>query len=252
LLLGYDTTPPQAREAEAKAIEAAMKAFVAQWEAADKAGDPSLRPSVEEYRARFRLPVATDQLAAANAAIRTLTAEQRSQLFAQMRAENDNSEALTVNGAPAITDVDPKETLNGAQIDSAVSIVSMVAAGELPRDAGIAQLEILLNLTNGQATRMMGSAGAGFVAAVDGNPPAPAAAPMPTAEPIQEAPKETEVPDEPGYSEKLAATMNEHGLSMCPHDQEKYCPSCRVVRRYEVQADKTYKPVWHSYAKAAA
>lgn len=56
LLLGYDTTPPQAREAEAKAIEAAMKAFVAQWEAAEKAQDQRLRPSVEEYVARFRLP----------------------------------------------------------------------------------------------------------------------------------------------------------------------------------------------------
>jgi hypothetical protein len=91
LLLAYDTTPPQARKAEAEAIEAAMKAFVSQWEAADKANDPSLRPSVEEYRARFRLPVATDQLAAASAAIRTLTAEQRATLYGQMRGENDNA-----------------------------------------------------------------------------------------------------------------------------------------------------------------
>jgi hypothetical protein len=56
LLVGYDTTPPQAREAEAKAIDAAMKAFVAQWEATEKAQDSRLRPSVEEYVARFRLP----------------------------------------------------------------------------------------------------------------------------------------------------------------------------------------------------
>ena len=58
LTLAYDTTPPQSRKAEAEAIEAAMKAFVAQWEAAEKSGDESLYPSVDEYRARFRLPVA--------------------------------------------------------------------------------------------------------------------------------------------------------------------------------------------------
>lgn len=56
LALGYDTTPPQAREAEAKAIAEAMAAFKAQLEAAELAGDIRLRPSVEEYVARFRLP----------------------------------------------------------------------------------------------------------------------------------------------------------------------------------------------------
>jgi hypothetical protein len=167
LLLGYDTTPPQARKAEAEAIEAAMKAFVSQWEAADKASDPSLRPSVEEYRARFRLPVATDQLAAANAAIRTLTAEQRQQLFMQMRAENDNA---------------PIE--------------------------------------------------------------------------INTAPKDIEEPEEPGYSEKLAASMTARGDVACPCDrhEERFCPRCRVIRRYEAPEDPTqpYRAVWHAVMRKAA
>jgi hypothetical protein len=118
LLLGYDTTPPQARKAEAEAISAAMDAFIKQWEAADKAQDPSLRPSVEEYRARFRLPVATDALANANAAIRTLTAEQRAELFAQMRGENDNAphEVNTQETLPAAEEPEPSysETLAAA------------------------------------------------------------------------------------------------------------------------------------------
>lgn len=52
--------------------------------------------------------------------------------------------------------------LNGAQVTAATAIVSAVAAGEMPRDAGVAQLEILFNLKHDEAERMMGSAGKGF------------------------------------------------------------------------------------------
>jgi hypothetical protein len=111
LLLGYDTTPPQARKAEAEAIESAMKAFIAQWDAAEKAGDPRLRPDPEEYRARFRLPVASEggvALAAAHAAIRSLTAEERRALLDGLRAQNVNGGALESGGIsePDELDVD--------------------------------------------------------------------------------------------------------------------------------------------------
>jgi len=76
-ILAYDTTPPQAREAEAKAIEAAMRALVAQAEAAEKIGDQSLRPSASEYRARFRLPV--EPPAAAPARVITAPSEPEDQ-----------------------------------------------------------------------------------------------------------------------------------------------------------------------------
>jgi len=49
--------------------------------------------------------------------------------------------------------------LNGAQIQAATKIVENVAAGLIPRDAGIGQLEILFNLKPEQALRIMGSAG---------------------------------------------------------------------------------------------
>jgi len=58
----------------------------------------------------------------------------------------------------------PDATLDGAQIAAAVEIVKAVAAGELPRDAGIGALTVLLNLTLAKAEEVMGSVGAGFVA----------------------------------------------------------------------------------------
>ena len=54
--LTYDTTPPQARKAEAEAIKSAMDAFKSQVEAANAANDPRLMPNVAEYIDRFRLP----------------------------------------------------------------------------------------------------------------------------------------------------------------------------------------------------
>lgn len=51
--------------------------------------------------------------------------------------------------------------LNGAQMQAAISIVTAVAAGTMPRDAGIAQLIQFFNLSQAQADSMMGSAGTG-------------------------------------------------------------------------------------------
>lgn len=60
--LTYDTTPPQARKAEAEAIKAAMDAFTAQVAASKAANDPRLMPSVPEYIDRFRLPASSNAL----------------------------------------------------------------------------------------------------------------------------------------------------------------------------------------------
>jgi hypothetical protein len=62
-----------------------------------------------------------------------------------------------------------------------------------------------------------------------------------------------EEPEEPGYSEELAARMTERGLDACPHGEPRSCRSCRVVRRFEVQdgADP-YRPVWHAWTRRAA
>lgn len=49
--------------------------------------------------------------------------------------------------------------LNGAQVTAATEIVRSVAAGEIPRDAGLGQIQILFNLSEQQANEIMGSAG---------------------------------------------------------------------------------------------
>lgn len=48
--------------------------------------------------------------------------------------------------------------LNGAQITAATALVISVAAGELPRDAGLGQLRVLFNPTPAQAEELMGAA----------------------------------------------------------------------------------------------
>jgi HK97 family phage portal protein len=60
--------------------------------------------------------------------------------------------------------VAPELTLNGAQIAAASAIVQSVADNKISRDSGIGQLMVLLNLTEEQAERVMGSVGEGFVA----------------------------------------------------------------------------------------
>lgn len=73
-------------------------------------------------------------------------------------SSSDESAAPTgPAGKPLKTSQDT--VLNGAQVTAATAIVTSVAAGQLPRDAGIGQLEILFNLTEEQAEKMMGSAG---------------------------------------------------------------------------------------------
>lgn len=59
--------------------------------------------------------------------------------------------------------IKPQDTaLNGAQVQAAVSIVQSVAAGLLPRDAGLGQLKIMFNLSDQEADQIMGSVGQGF------------------------------------------------------------------------------------------
>lgn len=60
--------------------------------------------------------------------------------------------------------------LNGAQISSALEIVKAVAAGELPRDAGVAMLAEFFQLDPTRAEKIMGSVGNGFVAKVQPDP----------------------------------------------------------------------------------
>ena len=259
LSIGYDTTPPQAREAAAKVISEAIKAFIAQWDAAEKANDPRLRPDPEEYRARFRLPVVTDRIAAVHAALRALTAEERAVVLRELVPANSNG-ATTIQDHP---NTDPQSALNGAQISSAVDIVKSVANGEIPRESGISQLQILLNVTNTQALQMMGTAGAGFVPTIDGVPQQPVAPPTVPASPevATSAAKDEEA--SPDYAETLAASLTEHAQPRCRHYADKpevnqnRCRLCGIERVDEFVPGLSgeagsYRIKWRAIGKAAA
>ncbi len=56
----------------------------------------------------------------------------------------------------------PDTVLNGAQVTAAVEIVTLVAKKELPRDSGIQMLIVFFNISEDQATAIMGDAGDGF------------------------------------------------------------------------------------------
>lgn len=62
--------------------------------------------------------------------------------------------------------------LNGAQVTAATAIVTAVAAGDIPRDSGIGQLQVLFNLKPDQAEEIMGSAGKADVATTPNPKPA--------------------------------------------------------------------------------
>lgn len=80
--------------------------------------------------------------------------------------------------APAVAAGAPlaATALNGAQVQSAQSIVMSVATGALPRSSGVAMLVEFFQLSEPAAERVMGEVGRGFVPAV-----APAPTPMPAA-----------------------------------------------------------------------
>lgn len=105
-----------------------------------------------------------------------------------VRPPNDflaSPDALTVSDAigslaepkapaavPSSQDVQVSEAavLNGAQIQAATGIVAQVAAGEIPRDSGLGQLQVLFNLTPQQAESIMGSAGTSTPTTPNPNP----------------------------------------------------------------------------------
>ena len=73
----------------------------------------------------------------------------------------DDSALAPVAGTEGDQDVEVLEdlVLNGAQIAGALQIVLSVVSGELPLDSGLGMLQVLFNLTMGQAKQIMGSAG---------------------------------------------------------------------------------------------
>jgi hypothetical protein len=91
----------------------------------------------------------------------------------------------------------PAAALNGAQVDSLVTVINQVALGQLPRDSAVVIIQVAFNVDPVTADRMLGSAGRGFVPAgvpVDA-PLDPADAVDPDAPPDAPAPGDAPDPD---------------------------------------------------------
>ena len=76
--------------------------------------------------------------------------------------ESEDTQAPTTDVTMASSqnvNVTQDAVLNGAQIQAATSIVTSVSNGDIPRDSGLGQLEVLFNLTRQQADAIMGSSG---------------------------------------------------------------------------------------------
>jgi len=117
-------------------------------------------------------------------------------------------------GDPAITQQSPVASvvLNGAQIAAAVTIAESVSKGDIPREAGINQLQVFLGLSAEQAEAVMGNAGEGAVIKADKviagaktPQPAPAAAQFAEPETAEQQP-DLNLPD------KLLQTQIEQSL----------------------------------------
>jgi hypothetical protein len=83
-------------------------------------------------------------------------------------AANGSAAPIPASPVPA-----QNSALNGAQVTSAVEIVSLVAKGELPRDSGVAMLARFFGMTTEDADVIMGTVGRGFTAPKPEPPPAP-------------------------------------------------------------------------------
>ena len=89
------------------------------------------------------------------------TAEEREEMTPEQAAAELSElapEQEIAGSIAAVSDVLP----NGAQIQQGVAIVVQVAAGTVPRDAGLAMLEEFYGLSKDRAEALMGSAGDGF------------------------------------------------------------------------------------------
>jgi uncharacterized protein len=83
-------------------------------------------------------------------------------------------------GRPLPEDENVQQTaFNGAQIQSLVEIVKAVANGEIPRESGVAALEVSLPITRQQAEQLIGDAGTDRFEPAQPEPPRQAGPPTP-------------------------------------------------------------------------
>ena len=176
----------------------------------------SLRTFEESRRALKLSPVpepvesllitpATTLVPSAIAIAPALSAEEESALDAAPIA-NGNVNATV----PPSSEIQTTEAtvLNGAQIASAKDIVLAVAAGQMPRDAGVAMLKVFFNLASNVAEALMGSAGTG--AATTPN----VVATDETVTPVASAPVAAPVVEEEDDEEEMEEESEVEGVGM--------------------------------------
>lgn len=75
---------------------------------------------------------------------------------------------------PSSESVDPNTALNGAQVQSMVTIVEAVAARQLPRETGVALIVAAFPVSPEEADQIMGEVGRTFFAQETPDPADPA------------------------------------------------------------------------------
>ena len=187
----------------------------------------SLRTFEESRRALKLSPVpepvesllitpATTLVPSAIAIAPALSAKEESALDAAPIASGNVNATMPPSGEIQTTEA---TVLNGAQIASAKDIVLAVAAGQMPRDAGVAMLKVFFNLAPNVAEALMGSAGTG--AATTPNVVATDEAVTPVASAPVAAPVDEEEDDEEEMEEESEVEgvgMRAEGKTNFPND----------------------------------
>jgi phage-related protein (TIGR01555 family) len=87
----------------------------------------------------------------------------------KQQSTNESSSDMIKPAPPTSTMPASAAVLNGAQVTSMQGTVMAVASGELPRESGVAILQVGFNLTKEQAESVIGSAGGSFIPASQKN-----------------------------------------------------------------------------------
>lgn len=126
----------------------------------------------------------------------------------------DNGAPTAAGNAATATGNDVQSIfLNGAQMAQLVDIVAQVTAGTLPRDSGLAMVEMLFGLTTAQAARLIGTAGTPKPTTPNPNPNAqqdpnaPGAGPRDPEEDEPEDVPEEDMPDDE-MGEEMSAPVS--------------------------------------------
>lgn len=151
-IVEWDVTPPKDRTADASSLTATASAITTLTTALETHG---LTPDVNALCLRFAVPLVQDTIVDEGVATTP-----------DLPTDETGSTATATTAAGTDAGTPAQETaLNGAQVESLLTIVGQVAAGQLPRDSAVEIIVAAFGLSREQADKILGSVGAGFVPA---------------------------------------------------------------------------------------